>query len=249
MSMTTPASAAARCGATGGANTYGFTRSYANGKDAWPPSLQHVAYGDPLAGLTATNAVMAALFARGRRGGVEIDLAQVASLFQFSADAIIAQQFAPGPLPRTGNRRARVTACIVACAEPDTWLAVAVDREAACKGLTDVLGPADLSSEEAIEVALGGWAASRTPEAAAHALQAAGVSAAPVQRADQLCYDPQLMAGGFWLETERRHVGAHLIPAAPFAFDGVRPAIRKVAPTLGQHTDEVLAELAAAATA
>jgi crotonobetainyl-CoA:carnitine CoA-transferase CaiB-like acyl-CoA transferase len=217
---------------------------FANGRDAWPPALQHVAFGDPLAGLTAANAVLAALFARERFGGAEIDLAQVASLFQFAADAIIAQQFVPGPLPRTGSRRTRAAACVVGCRSHDSWLAVSVDSEAAFEGLRALLGRPDLSAEgDAFEAALSDWAASRTPEDAAAELQAAGVSAAPVQRTDQLCYDPQLMAGGFWLESERRHVGAHLIPAAPFAYDGVRPAIRRPAPTLGQHTDEVLREL------
>ncbi|MBL8772058.1 MAG: CoA transferase [Phenylobacterium sp.] len=222
---------------------------FANGRPEWPPSLQHVAFGDPLAGLTAANAVMACLFGRERTGGAEIDLAQVASLFQFAADAIIAQHFVSGPLPRTGSRRARAAAFVVAGAEPDSWLAVAADTAAALDGLRARLGRPDLSraDEDGIEAALAAWACTRTPEDAAAALQAAGVPAAPVQRADQLCYDPQLTAGGFWLESERRYVGAHLIPAAPFAYDGVRPAVRWPAPTLGEHTDEVLRELDATA--
>nr|WP_293680865.1 CoA transferase [uncultured Phenylobacterium sp.] len=224
---------------------------FANGHDAWPPALQHVAFGDPLAGLTAANGVMACLFGRGRCGGAEIDMAQVASLFQYSADAVIAQHFADGPLPRTGSRRARTASCVVGCAEFDSWLAVSADSEAALDGLRRVLHRPDLSraSDDVIEAALAAWAANREPEDAAAERRAAGVSAAPVQRADQLCYDPQLMAGGFWLESSRRYVGAHLIPASPFAFDGARPAIRNVAPTLGEHTDEVLRELAAAAPA
>jgi crotonobetainyl-CoA:carnitine CoA-transferase CaiB-like acyl-CoA transferase len=222
---------------------------FANGRDEWPPSLQHVAFGDPLAGLTAANAVLACLFGRGRFGGAEIDLAQVASLFQFAADAIIAQHFTDGPLPRTGSRRARAAAFVVAGAEPDTWLAVSADGEAALEGLRAVLRRPDLSraDEDALDAALAAWAATRAPDEATQTLQAAGVSAAPVQRADQLCYDPQLTAGGFWVQSERRYVGAHLIPAAPFAYDGARPAIRNPAPTLGEHTDEVLAELAASA--
>jgi crotonobetainyl-CoA:carnitine CoA-transferase CaiB-like acyl-CoA transferase len=231
---------------------------FANGRDHWPPSLQHVAFGDPLAGLTAANAVLAALFARPRLGGAEIDLAQVAALFQFAADAIIAQQLAEGPLPRTGNRRPRAApSCVVAGAEADSWLALAVYDAAAWAGLCRVLERPDWAADPAladvagrqaradeIEAAVAAWSAARTPEAAAAELQAAGVSAAQVQRADQLCYDPQLVAGGFWVDTERRYVGAHLIPAAPFAYDGARPAILRPAPTLGEHTDEVLAELA-----
>jgi crotonobetainyl-CoA:carnitine CoA-transferase CaiB-like acyl-CoA transferase len=42
-------------------------------------------------------------------------------------------------------------------------------------------------------------------------------------------------------------VGRHIIPAAPFAYDGRRPALVRPAPTLGEHTDAVLAELGSVA--
>jgi crotonobetainyl-CoA:carnitine CoA-transferase CaiB-like acyl-CoA transferase len=69
------------------------------------------------------------------------------------------------------------------------------------------------------------------------------VAAAPALRVDQLGYDVQLASTGFWAEMERAYVGRYITPAAPFAYDGQRPALRLPAPTLGQHTDEVLAPL------
>jgi len=230
---------------------------FANGRDEWPPCLQHVAFGDPIAGLNAANAVLAALWGRPRRGGGEIDLAQVACLFPFGADALIAQQLTEGPLPRTGSRRPRAApVCVVACADPDTWLAVAVDGPQAWQGLCEVLGdrawkadPAlatvDARNRQAdeIEAAIAAWATPLSPEAATERLQAHGVPAAPVYRVDQLGYDPQLAATGFWPEMDRAYVGRHITPAAPFAYDGERPALRFPSPTLGQHTQEVLAEL------
>jgi crotonobetainyl-CoA:carnitine CoA-transferase CaiB-like acyl-CoA transferase len=226
---------------------------YANGRDDWPPCLQHVAFGDPIVGLYAAGAAFAALRGRARSGGCEIDLAQVACLHQFAADAFIAQQLREGPLPRTGNRRPRAApVCVVPGAGADEWLAVGVDGDDAWRGLSGVLGrpdwtgldlPARAAHAEAIEAAVAAWAAGRMAAEAAEALQAAGVSAAPVLRVDQLGYDAQLMAGGFWPQMERRYVGAHIIPAAPFAFDGARPALRWPAPTLGEHTAQVLAEL------
>jgi crotonobetainyl-CoA:carnitine CoA-transferase CaiB-like acyl-CoA transferase len=35
----------------------------------------------------------------------------------------------------------------------------------------------------------------------------------------------------------------HLQPASPIRFDGDRPALRRPAPTLGEHTAEVIAEV------
>jgi crotonobetainyl-CoA:carnitine CoA-transferase CaiB-like acyl-CoA transferase len=42
---------------------------------------------------------------------------------------------------------------------------------------------------------------------------------------------------------ERRHVGRHLMPAAPWTYDGARPALRLPAPVLGEHTEAVLGRL------
>ena len=238
ISLTMPA-----FGATGplaGLRAYGSTveqacgQPFVNGEAHWPPCLQHVAFGDPVAGLYAASAVLTALAGRERLGGGEIDLAQVACLFQLGADSILAAQILGEPLARTGHRRARLTLCAVVATQ-DGWLTVAADGQA-MTGLTSVVGAAD-------ENALRAWAAGLDGQAAAEALQAAGVAAAPVRPNHDLTFDPQLVGNGYWVELDRAVIGLHLVPAAPFQFDGARPAIRQPAPTLGQHTDQVLAEL------
>ncbi|MFL5297890.1 MAG: CoA transferase [Phenylobacterium sp.] len=248
-------------GPLSGLRAYGSTVEQAsglpfvNGEAHWPPALQHVAYGDPLAGLFAAGAVMAALYGRGRLGGCDVDLAQVACLFQFGADAIIGWGLAGGPIARTGTRRPRMSpVCVVAAADEDTWLTVAVDGDEAWRGLCRVLGRADTglslagraSQADQIEAAVAAWARLRTASEGAAELQAAGVPAAPVQPTDRLTYDTQLEAAGFWPVMDRAYVGRHRVAAAPFAYDGVRPALRRPAPTLGEHTSEILAALTVA---
>ena len=238
ISLTMPAFGAS--GPLAGLRAYGSTVEqacglpFANGEAHWPPCLQHVAFGDPVAGLYAASAVLTALAGRERLGGAVIDLAQVACLFQLGADSIVAAQVLGEPLPRTGHRRQRLALCVVVPAQ-DGWLTVAAD-EPALTGLASVVGVAT-------EAALRTWAAPLSGAEAASRLQAAGVAAARVQPAHDLTYDPQLTAIGYWVELERAVIGLHLVPSAPFCYDGVRPALRRPAPTLGQHTDEVLAEL------
>src|SRR5204863_2820469 len=125
-------------GPLSGLRAYGSTVEQAsglpfvNGQAHWPPALQHVAYGDPLAGLYAAAAILAALHGRGRLGGCDVDLAQVACLFQFGADAMIAWGLEGDAVARTGVRRARMSpVCVVAAEGEDSWLAVAVDSDAA----------------------------------------------------------------------------------------------------------------------
>lgn len=230
---------------------------FMSGEEDWAPCLQHVAYGDPLAGLFAAAAILAALHGRSRLGGAEIELAQTTCLFQFAADAIITEQISHEPVPRTGNRRARIApVCVVAAEGEDEWLAVAADGPGAWRGLCEAIGRTDWAQDperssvagramhaQEIETELAVWAASRRAALAAAELQKLGVPAAPVQRASFLTEDPQLMAGGFWGEMERRFVGRHFMAAAPFAFDGARPALRSPAPVLGEHTEEVLAAI------
>lgn len=261
LALTMPAFGAG--GPLSGVRAYGSTVEqasglpHANGEAHWPPSLQHVAFGDPLCGHFGAAGLLAAIWGRKTHGGGEIDMAQVACLFQYSADALIAQQFTDGPLPRTGSRRPRgAPVCVVATQDENAWLAVAAVVEGSWHGLAGLLGRDDWRSDPGlatiagrnarageIEAAVAAWAKDQDAGEAAWTLQRHGVPAAPVLRVDQLSYEAQLADTGFWPEIERRYVGRHIIPATPFLYDRVRPEIRNPAPTLGQHTAEVLAEL------
>lgn len=213
---------------------------FVNGEPHWPPALQHVALGDPVAGLYGAAAILAALYARGRVGGAYIDLAQVACLFQLGADAIVGEQAAGGPLPRTGSARARLALSTVVEGQSNSgWLAVAA-REEDYAALSRLTGGGDADT-------LAAWSAERTPQDAAGALQTAGVAAAPVKPASSLTEDPQLMASGFFADMDRPVIGPHKEACAPFRFDGQRPPLGRPAPLLGEHTAEVFAELDAPA--
>jgi len=226
-------------GPLSGIRAYGSTVEQAsglpfvNGEAEWVPCQQHVAFGDPIAGLYAAGAVLAALYGRSNLGGADIDLAQVACLFQIGADAIVAEQVLDAPVPRTGHGRTRLPFCAVVQAKgDDAWLAVAAPSDSTLQALAGVTRGLDIH-------ALAAWVASRAPAEAAARLQAVGVPAAPVLPPHALTYDAHLEAAGFWLEMQRPFVGKHLVGASPFRFDGERPALRLPAPVLGEHTDEV----------
>jgi crotonobetainyl-CoA:carnitine CoA-transferase CaiB-like acyl-CoA transferase len=236
-------------GPLAGTRAYGSTVEQAsglpfvNGEESWPPCLQHVAFGDPIAGLYAAAAIVAALSGRDRLGGTAVDLSQVACLFELGADAIIGAQLTGGRLPRTGNRRPEAGwFCVVPAAGPDEWLAVAAGSARARRGLAEVLGLAAAAQEAAVEPAVAEWARGRPAAAAAARLQEAGVPAAPVLPAHALGADPQLTATGVWPTMEREYAGRHTVAAPVFRFDGRRPSLTRPAPTLGQHTAELLPE-------
>jgi crotonobetainyl-CoA:carnitine CoA-transferase CaiB-like acyl-CoA transferase len=74
-------------------------------------------------------------------------------------------------------------------------------------------------------------------------LTAGGVPCAPVLTRTRMIQHPQVVANGIVVETD--HPGAgRLRQARPAArFSGTPTAIRRGGPALGEHTDEILAEL------
>ena len=74
-------------------------------------------------------------------------------------------------------------------------------------------------------------------------LTAEGVPCAPVLTRSRMIDHPQVVANGVVIETE--HPGAGLVrQARPAArFSGTPTGVRRGAPELGEHTDEILAEI------
>lgn len=251
-----------RTGPLAGLRAYGSTveqasgMPFVNGRAEWPPSQQHVAYGDPVAGLYGAAAALVGLYGRARLGGADIELCQVECLFQVGSAGLIAEHAAQAPYPRAGNRRPEMAPCGVVAGGPDAWLAVAVDGDAAWRALAQAIGRGDLAAdpalaslagrkarEDEIEAAIAAWAAMRDPRTAAAQLQAAGVAASAVIPTHELFPDPQLQDCGYWALQFRAFIDDHFTPEAPFRYDGERPPIVRPAPTIGEHTEEVLAEL------
>jgi crotonobetainyl-CoA:carnitine CoA-transferase CaiB-like acyl-CoA transferase len=236
-----------------GFRAYGSTTEQASGmpflhgRADWPPAMQHTAYGDPIAGIYAAAAALIALYGRGTTGAVTIDLSQVECLFQLAADGIIAQSATGAPPPRTGSARATsfLRDCF-RCAGADAWVAVDIDTPDRLEALSRATGialPAGPPRATAVGTLLNGWTVTWPAWDAAQILQHAGIAAGPVAPATDLLQDPQLAATGFWQRGERRFVGTHVVPRAPYAVDGKFPPIDRPAPTLGEHNAEVLGKL------
>lgn len=211
---------------------------FVNGHAVDPPTMQHVAYGDPVAGIYGASACLIALYASFRRRvSTWIDLGQVECLFQLGADAILAQSVRADPLPREGSAHpgSRLRLCL-RCAGAEEWLAVSVETTQQAASLSALL---EAPAEE-LGTALASWSLDRPAQDAAVSLQAIGVPAAVVRPAHDLPNDPQLRDAGFWHWLERPYIGRHLVPRAPYRLDGTRPPLAGPAPTLGQHNHAVL---------
>jgi crotonobetainyl-CoA:carnitine CoA-transferase CaiB-like acyl-CoA transferase len=245
---------------------YGSTLEHASGLPmltGWPddpPTMNHIAYGDPIGGLSACPALLTALLHRQQSGeGQFIDLSQVECLFPLAAPWLIEQAVSGQVSPRTGNRHPQfVPHGCFPCEDHDAWVVIAVTSDAAWRALCGVIGRADLAAdpalatadgrrgrEDALEAAIAAWTRGRSPDDAMEALQAAGVAAGAARGLTEvLLYEPHLTARGYWQEVARPHMDFPQQPSPAFREEGSAYPIRRAAPTLGQSSREVLSRLA-----
>jgi len=247
------------------ARAYGSTLEHAaglpsmTGPDGGPPVTNQLAYGDPIGGINGAGAVLAALLHRQATGqGQHVDLSLVQCIFPFVAPWMLEQSATGRVAPRLGNRHPEhVPHGCFPCRGDNAWITVAVTDDTAWQGLCGAIGRVDLAgradlattagrraNEDAIEAALTDWTRGRDADAAMQALQAAGVAAGVVRLPASLPQDPHLTARRFWQDTDRRYLGRHPQPSAPFRPQGGGPyPVIRAAPTLGEHNAEVIGDL------
>jgi crotonobetainyl-CoA:carnitine CoA-transferase CaiB-like acyl-CoA transferase len=73
-------------------------------------------------------------------------------------------------------------------------------------------------------------------------LEDAGVPATPVNTVDQVMNDPQTAARAMIERVVHPRLGEIPVVGTPVKFSRMRAGVRRAAPLLGQHTDEILAE-------
>jgi crotonobetainyl-CoA:carnitine CoA-transferase CaiB-like acyl-CoA transferase len=223
-----------------------------------------ISYGDPNGGNCAVVAVLAALHHRRKTGqGQCIDMSQWEAAIPLVAEGLLTYQMTGTQPPRMGNRdEFEAPQGVFRCAGDDAWLAVSCWSDSEWEGLAGAIGRPDLASAEALKTRAGrkaeeaqleefiaAWAAGRTAEGAAGALRAAGVPAQPVVTTRDVAEDPELAARGMWVKLPHPETDGATHVGIPWTFTGTPLSVRRAAPALGQHTEEVLVEVLGLRTA
>jgi crotonobetainyl-CoA:carnitine CoA-transferase CaiB-like acyl-CoA transferase len=222
-----------------------------NGHPEDPPTMTHVALGDPVAGVYAAGALLLGLLHQQRTGeGQRIDLSQVEALATLGLHGL-AEQIAGKTPARRGNRHAQCAPQgVYPCAGDDAWVTLTVESDAQYTELRKLmdLPPAATAAErhaahDEIDERIREWTGSRERDAVVALLIERGIPAGPVLDAAELLEHPQLAARGFWQFLDREVVGRQPHPSAPYRFGADPFAIDTPAPTLGEHGREVLSSL------
>ena len=100
------------------------------------------------------------------------------------------------------------------------------------------------ANEAALDELLAGWTAELDRWEVCRRLQAVGVAAFPsLSPMDLWSGDPQLDAIGMLERPDHPAVGQRVVPGIPWRLANGPNGLRRPAPLLGQHTEEVLVDL------
>ncbi len=226
-------SVAGRTGPMAGFRGYGNSAAAWSGHcdmTGWPDTDPHMppfAYGDVVAPMMLTVAILSALEHRDQTGqGVHVDVSQIEAMVQVAGDL-----FAEMPGEKPANSDPEMDPHGVFECKNDQWIAIACESDAQRAALTGVLGgaPADRTAE---------WEAS----ALEAALVTEGVPAAVVLDGKGLSEHPALNAAGHFVPVDHPVIGTAKMPAPPYAFADT-PSRVGPSPCLGADNAGVFAEI------
>ncbi len=218
-----------------------------------PPVKVSVPLADLSAGMYAANGVLAAYVHRLRTGqGQVVDAALLDSavgLTLWEAAELWGSGNVPGPKGSAHRLvapyqalRAADGAFNVGCANQATW-----ERLAHALGRDDLLAdprftdnPARTAHYRELAAALEETTATQPAAHWLALLERAGVPAGPIYAMDQVFDDPQVRAREMVVELEHPVAGLVKHLGVPVKLSATPGAVRTPAPTLGQHTAEVL---------
>ncbi len=223
-----------------------------------PPLRTGTVSPDPLNGVHAAGAIMAALVHRARTGqGQYIELSHWESMISLVGDWLMEYSFNGTTAERIGNRHpAWAPQGCYRCEGEDRWVALTVTRESEWRALCQAMGRPELFDDprfagvlerrrnhDVLDAIIEEWTSRRTNYEAMEQLQRAGVPSGAVLNNREALTNPHAEARGLlpWL-THPDGV-SHPYINSPWQFSRTPQGVRAPAPILGEHNDYLLGEV------
>ncbi len=211
------------------------------------PRNTAMAINDPIAGTSATAAVVTALRRREETGqGACVEMSLHEAGVSFHGPWLIEHQLG-GVVEPLGNRHPGMAPHgVYRCRGEDNWIALACPDEAAWQALCAVVGRdldprLDLdqraASHDHLDDAITAWTTPRHKVDAAEQLQKAGVAAGPVNNTPGMLADEQVQHREFFATYERFSTP---MPGNPIKMAGISPDDWTPCPKLGADNAAVL---------
>ncbi len=229
-----------------------------------PPAGWGYSYMDHTGAYYMAMALLLALIHRERTGeGQWVDLACTEAALTLHGPALLDWTVNGRPTRRTtqpsSNRSQWPPMAphgIYPCAGDDQWIAIACRNDAEWQALGEVAGTAwcsdpawattaaRVADQDRLDARVAGWTAGQDKFELAESLLRAGVPAAAVQRPDErIDRDPSTEGFGLWPTVTHTAIGEVRVDGQPVHFSRTDWQMRRGAPCLGEHTEEVLGRL------
>ena len=230
------------------------------GAEDGPPFRLPIAISDVAAGCYATVGILAALEARHRTGeGQLVETSLLESAVSFGLYEA-AHFFATGERPPRMGQAHRGSSPYQVFKTQDGWITIGGAQQNFWKRLCEILDLSHLVQDSRFVTNAARVEHNRElipllqarleTKSSAHwlaALEAVGIPAGPVLSHDQTFRDPQLLARGMVTEVEHPTAGRMQTLGVTIKLSETPGAIRRPAPLLGEHTEEVLDKIEPAA--
>lgn len=223
------------------------------GSDEEQPKLVRTILPDKLTGIQASQAISAALFSRERTGeGQSIKLSMLDTIISFLWNSDMGGHTFIGDEMETEQAQSFIDLIYEVS---DGYVSVAVMQDKQWKAFCHAVGKPELIEDERfstaqkrelnkdarleeIQNAVRGY----NQEIILELLDAADVPCAPVLTRTQMREHPQVKTNGIIVESEHPQAGKLRQTRTPAVFSKTPDSIRRGAPILGEHTEEVLIE-------
>lgn len=203
-----------------------------------PPIMPAEWHGDLDPGLWAVIAILGAIRHRDRTGeGQLIDVSQLDCMIA-QTGVSITQYTMSKELPWQSHRKYIGLSTFGMFKASDGWVYIAAEpnmKERLLKGM----GVEALETEDELR----SWAASRKVDEIVKALSENSVPVAPIYQIDKTLEDPHVEARGIIQAAEHPTAGIVRSPRFPVVMSQTPGTLRRPAPQLGQHNDEILTQI------
>ena len=211
--------------------------------------------GDISAGMFTAIGILAAIVSRNETGrGQKVDVAMLDCQVAMLENAI-ARYFVSGEVPRPmGNRHTSIVP-FEAFETSDGEIMVAAGNNALWAKLCNTLGCCQLIDDERfkdnpdrnsnykqLRPLIAPCFLEKTTKEWQEILDNEGIPNGPINTIDKVVQDPQVLARDMIVEVEHPVAGSFKMPGIPIKLSETPGSIRTPAPTLGQHSQEILKE-------
>jgi crotonobetainyl-CoA:carnitine CoA-transferase CaiB-like acyl-CoA transferase len=222
-----------------------------------PPTLPPFGLADSIAGLTAANAAMMALYHRDAHGGAgqEIDVSILEPLVTVLGPQPTIYDQLGEIQQRTGNRSANNAPRNTYRTTDDKWVAVSTSANSVAQRVMRVVGRPELIEEpwfdtgsgradhvELLDEIVSEWVGARTRDEVIAAFTEAGAAIAPVYDVAELMADPQIVARDAITQVDDPDLGPMRMQNLLFRMSATPGAIRFTGRPLGADTEAILGE-------